>query len=118
VHVAIDDFGTGYSGLDSFRSSPADIVKVDMAFVSDMLRTQEDREIVRSILDLIHRFGKTSVAEGVETSAQLQALREMGCSYAQGYLVGRPMPNQAFPAGQLLFPPADGEVSPDPRPAS
>ncbi|MDQ1245946.1 MAG: hypothetical protein QG597_313 [Actinomycetota bacterium] len=105
VHVAIDDFGTGYSGLDSFRSSPADIVKVDMAFVSDMLRTQSDREIVRSILDLIHRFGKTSVAEGVETTAQLQALREMGCTYAQGYLVGRPMTKEEFPAGQVLFPP-------------
>ena len=105
VHVAIDDFGTGYSGLDSFRSSPADIVKMDMAFVSDMLRTEADREIVRSILDLIHRFGKTSVAEGVETLAQLLALREMGCGYAQGYLVGRPMPREEFPAGQVMFPP-------------
>jgi diguanylate cyclase (GGDEF)-like protein len=106
VHVAIDDFGTGYSGLDAFRSSPADIVKVDMAFVSDMLRTDEDREIVRSMLDLVHRFGKTSVAEGVETLAQLQALREMGCGYAQGYLIGRPMPRDELPAGQVLFPPS------------
>lgn len=104
VHVAIDDFGTGYAGLDSFRSSPADIVKLDMAFVSDMLRTEADREIVRSILDLVHRFGKTSVAEGVETTAQLLALREMGCGYAQGYLVGRAMPREEFPAGQVLFP--------------
>jgi diguanylate cyclase (GGDEF)-like protein len=102
IHVAIDDFGTGYAGLDSFRSLPADIVKIDMTFVSDMLRTPEDRELVRSMIDLIHRFGKKSVAEGVETMEQFQALGEMGCDVVQGYLVGRPMPFDDFPAGGRL----------------
>jgi diguanylate cyclase (GGDEF)-like protein len=102
IHVAIDDFGTGYAGLDSFRSLPADIVKIDMTFISDMLRTPEDRELVRSMIDLIHRFGKRSVAEGVETVEQFQALGEMGCDVIQGYLVGKPMPFEDFPAGGRL----------------
>ena len=99
IHVAIDDFGTGYSGLDSFRSLPADVVKIDMTFVSDMLRSPEDRELVRSMIDLIHRFGKTCVAEGVETPEQFQVLGEMGCDVMQGYLVGKPMGFEEFPAG-------------------
>jgi diguanylate cyclase (GGDEF)-like protein len=102
IHVAIDDFGTGYAGLDSFRSLPADIVKIDMTFISDMLRTPEDRELVRSMVDLIHRFGKKCVAEGVETMEQFQVLGEMGCDVVQGYLVGRPMEFEAFPAGGRL----------------
>ena len=102
IHVAIDDFGTGYAGLDSFRSLPADIVKIDMTFVSDMLRTPEDRELVRSMIDLIHRFGKKSVAEGVESMEQFQVLGELGCEVVQGYLVGRPMPFDEFPAGGRL----------------
>ena len=102
IHVAIDDFGTGYAGLDSFRSLPADIVKIDMTFISDMLRTPEDRELVRSMIDLIHRFGKKCVAEGVETMEQFQVLGEMGCDVVQGYLVGKPMPFDEFPAGGRL----------------
>ena len=102
IHVAIDDFGTGYAGLDSFRSLPADIVKIDMTFISDMLRTPEDRELVRSMIDLVHRFGKKCVAEGVETMEQFQALGEMGCEVVQGYLVGRPMAFDEFPAGGRL----------------
>lgn len=108
MHVAIDDFGTGYAGLDAFRSLPADIVKIDMKFVSDMMRTPEDRELVRSMIDLIHRFGKVCIAEGVETAAQFQALGEMGCDVVQGYLIGRPMPFDEVPAGgRLTRPPRE-----------
>ena len=102
MHVAIDDFGTGYAGLDSFRSVPADIVKVDKSFVDEMMRNDEDFELVRSMLDLIYRFGKKAVAEGVETAEQLAALREMGCEYAQGFYLGRPMPFEDVPAGEVL----------------
>ncbi len=102
MHVAIDDFGTGYAGLDSFRSVPADIVKVDRSFVDEMMRNDEDFELVRSMLDLIYRFGKKAVAEGVETAEQLAALREMGCEYAQGFFLGRPMPFADVPAGEML----------------
>jgi diguanylate cyclase (GGDEF)-like protein len=102
MHVAIDDFGTGYAGLDSFRSVPADIVKVDRSFIDDMLRNDEDYELVRSMLDLVYRFGKLAVAEGVETEEQLVALRAMGCEYGQGFYLSRPVPFEAFPAGQVL----------------
>lgn len=102
LHVAIDDFGTGYAGLDSFRSVPADIVKVDRSFVDEMLRNDEDFELVRSMLDLIYRFGKLAVAEGVETAEQLAALGSMGCEYAQGFLLARPLPFDEFPAGEVL----------------
>ncbi len=102
LHVAIDDFGTGYAGLDSFRSVPADIVKVDRSFVDEMLRNDEDFELVRSMLELIYRFGKLAVAEGVETKEQLDALGSMGCEYAQGFLLARPLPFEEFPAGEVL----------------
>lgn len=102
LHVAIDDFGTGYAGLDSFRSVPADIVKVDRSFIDEMLRNDEDFELVRSMLDLIYRFGKLAVAEGVETKEQLTALGSMGCEYAQGFLLARPLPFDDFPAGEVL----------------
>ena len=75
MHVAIDDFGTGYAGLDSFRSVPADIVKVDRSFVDEMLRNDEDFELVRSMLDLIYRFGKLAVAEGIETRGAARGAR-------------------------------------------
>ena len=102
MHVAIDDFGTGYAGLDSFRSVPADIVKVDRSFVDEMVRNDEDYELVRSMLDLIYRFGKLAVAEGIETEEQLAALRAMGCEYGQGFYLSRPVPFADFPAGQVL----------------
>jgi EAL domain-containing protein (putative c-di-GMP-specific phosphodiesterase class I) len=102
MHVAIDDFGTGYAGLDSFRSVPADLVKVDRSFVDEMLRNDEDYELVRSMLDLIYRFGKLAVAEGIETSEQLAALHGMGCEYGQGYLFSVPVPFDEFPAGEIL----------------
>lgn len=102
MHVAIDDFGTGYAGLDSFRSVPANIVKVDRSFIDEMLRNDEDYELVRSMLDLIYRFGKLAVAEGVEGDDQLQALRAMGCEYAQGFHLSVPVPLDEFPAGEVL----------------
>ena len=67
-----------------------------------MMRNDEDFELVRSMLDLIYRFGKKAVAEGVETAEQLEALREMGCEYAQGFYLGRPMPFEDVPAGEVL----------------
>ena len=103
IHVAIDDFGTGYAGLDSFRSLPADVVKIDMAFITDMLRTADDRELVRSMIELIHRFDKRCVAEGVESVEQFAVLGEMGCDIAQGYVIGRPMPFAEVPAGARVL---------------
>ena len=92
VHVSLDDFGTGYSSLSHLRSLPVDEVKIDRSFVRDMLEDMGDRKIVQSVVGLASAFGLRAVAEGVETQAHVDALRELGCQYAQGYLFARPMP--------------------------
>lgn len=91
VRIAIDDFGTGYSALGRLRELPVDIIKIDRSFVAD-LEEADAAAMVRTLVDLARALRLTSVAEGVETDAQLQILRELGCSAAQGFLLGRPAP--------------------------
>ncbi|MGH8866854.1 MAG: EAL domain-containing protein, partial [Actinomycetes bacterium] len=86
VGIAIDDFGTGYSSLLYLKRFPVDLLKVDRTFVSGLGQSQEDTAITRSIIDLAHSFGISAVAEGIETRAQLDVLRSMGCTYGQGFL--------------------------------
>ena len=102
TRVAIDDFGTGYAGLGLFRALPADIVKIDRSFVTAMLLTDQDRRLVESMIELAHRFGKVAIAEGVETIEQYRALGHMGCEYAQGFLIGRPVVAESMPTGVPL----------------
>jgi len=92
ISVAIDDFGTGYSSLAYLARLPVTTLKVDQAFVKDMLRSTTDEQIVRAIIGLAHQCQLTVVAEGVEDEASLSALLNMGCDHAQGYHIGRPMP--------------------------
>jgi diguanylate cyclase len=92
VRLAIDDFGTGWSSLANLTSLPIHQIKIDRSFVSQMLAGGDDAVIVRSIIDLGHNLGLEVVAEGVEDSATLRALRELGCDHAQGFLVSRPVP--------------------------
>jgi diguanylate cyclase (GGDEF)-like protein len=87
VRIAIDDFGTGHSSLARLRHLPVTELKVDRAFVAEI---EHDDRVTRIILDLAHRLGLRTVAEGVETGEQLAALRALGCDAAQGYLLGRP----------------------------
>jgi diguanylate cyclase len=96
-HVAIDDFGTGYAGLSAFREVPADIVKIDRSFVVDIEARTEDRELLTSLIELVHRFGKTVVAEGVETAEQGRILLSMGCDRVQGYHFSPPVDLAQFP---------------------
>lgn len=91
LRLAMDDFGTGYSSLAQFRRFQFDEIKIDKLFVSHILDHSGDRQIVRSMIELAHGFGMEVVAEGVEDERTLMLLREMGCDYAQGYLIGRPM---------------------------
>ncbi|HEX4520592.1 MAG TPA: EAL domain-containing protein [Gaiellaceae bacterium] len=89
IGIAIDDFGTGYSSLSYLQEFPATSIKVDRAFVS-RLDDGGDTGIVRSILAIGETLGLTTVAEGVETTEQMEVLRDLGCDRAQGFLFGRP----------------------------
>jgi EAL domain-containing protein (putative c-di-GMP-specific phosphodiesterase class I) len=101
VKVALDDFGTGYSNLGHLHKLQFDTVKLDQGFVRQMLHAPRCYAIVNAIVDLVNALDADMVAEGVETDAQLDALREMGCRYAQGYLIGRPVDRAAMIAAQL-----------------
>jgi diguanylate cyclase (GGDEF)-like protein/PAS domain S-box-containing protein len=90
--VAIDDFGTGYASLGVLRDVPADIVKIDRSFVSELSNSARDRKIVEHAIDLAHGLGLVVVAEGVETLAQMAILEELGCDQAQGFAFARPSP--------------------------
>ena len=92
VGFAIDDFGTGYSSLAYLKQLPVQTIKIDRSFVADMLGSESDAAIVRSTIDLARNLGLRIVAEGVETEAMWDALREQGCTLAQGYLISKPAP--------------------------
>lgn len=98
VSFALDDFGTGYSSLAYLRQLPVAVIKIDRSFVAQMLAERSDALIVRAVIDLAHAFGLRCVAEGVETAAHLQMLRQMGCDFGQGFGIARPMPAEAFSA--------------------
>ncbi len=92
VSFAIDDFGTGYSSLSYLHQYPLDTLKIDRAFVSNMDKSDSSRRIVRSVAHLALALEMDIVAEGIEERAQLEALRDMGCQYGQGYYMAKPMP--------------------------
>ena len=87
VRVALDDFGTGYSSLAYLRRFPFDTLKIDRAFVSEVLLRADARAIVHTIAQMAGTLGMRTVSEGVETEAQLAAVRQAGCHEVQGYLV-------------------------------
>jgi EAL domain-containing protein (putative c-di-GMP-specific phosphodiesterase class I) len=92
VHLSVDDFGTGYSSLSYLKKFPVEALKIDRSFVDGLGSEPEDTSIVEAIVTLAHSLGMTAVAEGLETPLQLQALRTLGCDFAQGYLLGTPKP--------------------------
>jgi EAL domain-containing protein (putative c-di-GMP-specific phosphodiesterase class I) len=92
VHVALDDFGTGTSSLAHLVRLPIDVLKLDRAFVSRVDRDRQSRALCESVVTIGRALGLDVVAEGVETPAQLGALRGMGIGFAQGFLLSRPLP--------------------------
>jgi EAL domain-containing protein (putative c-di-GMP-specific phosphodiesterase class I) len=96
LRLAIDDFGTGYSSLAYLKRLPVQTIKIDRSFVSGMCEDPSDATIVRSTVDLGRNLGLAIVAEGVESQEVWDSLRALGCSLAQGYLIGRPMEADAL----------------------
>ncbi len=91
VMIAIDDFGTGYSSLSQLQQLPVDEIKIDRSFVTRMETDRQDAVLVHSIIDLGRNLGLRVTAEGVETENVKDVLAELGCDYAQGFHVGRPV---------------------------
>ncbi|MCC2817783.1 EAL domain-containing protein [Lachnoclostridium pacaense] len=96
--IEMDDFGSGYSSLNMLNKMPLDILKLDMQFIQNETAKPLDQGILRFIMELARWMKLSVVAEGVETSEQLERLREVGCNYVQGYYFGKPMPSQQFEA--------------------
>ncbi len=92
VHIAIDDFGTGYSSLSYLKRWRVDTLKIDRSFVRDLVTDMSDLAIVSAIIAMARHLNIKVVAEGIEGWPQLEKLRQLGCSYAQGYLFARPAP--------------------------
>ena len=100
LRLIIDDFGTGYSSLSYLHRFPVDMLKIDRSFVTRMIDGNENSEIVRTIITLANNLGMDVIAEGVETTGQLERLRELGCAYGQGYHFAWPL--DAAAAAELL----------------
>lgn len=108
VAVAIDDFGTGYSNLSNLKRFHIDKLKIDQSFVFDLAKNQTSRQIVEAVIKMAHSLGMTALAEGVETEAHADLLREMGCDYAQGYFFSHPVAMSELK--KLYLPGVDGKL--------
>jgi diguanylate cyclase (GGDEF)-like protein/PAS domain S-box-containing protein len=95
LSLSLDDFGTGYSSLSRLKRFPLDVLKIDRSFIAGVAANPTDRAIVKATIEMAHAVGLTVVAEGVETRAQEDQLRALGCDLAQGFLYARPQPAQA-----------------------
>ncbi len=92
VRISLDDFGTGYSSLALLKRIPVDELKVDRSFVAGLGLDPQDSPIVSTVIGLAEALGLAAIAEGVETTAQAEELRRIGCVFAQGFYFARPQP--------------------------
>ena len=101
IQMSIDDFGTGYCSLGYLKRFPVNNLKIDRSFVRGVIEEEDDAAIVKTIITLSRNLGLKVVAEGVETNAQLEFLRQQGCEEAQGYYFSRPVPADQLIAWHL-----------------
>jgi EAL domain-containing protein (putative c-di-GMP-specific phosphodiesterase class I) len=92
VFIAIDDFGAGFTSLSYLKTLPAQGLKIDRQFITDLLDNPADEAVVGNVINLAHALGMSSVAEGVETPELWAKLSELGCDEIQGYVLTRPLP--------------------------
>jgi EAL domain-containing protein (putative c-di-GMP-specific phosphodiesterase class I) len=93
VKVALDDFGTGFASLSHLKQFPVDIIKIDRSFINHLQVDEQDGAIVHALIGLASALKLEVVAEGVETTAQRDFLKALGCTTAQGYLFGKAGPS-------------------------
>jgi diguanylate cyclase (GGDEF)-like protein len=98
LEIYLDDFGTGYSSLSYLLDFPFDAVKIDRSFVHNLEDDQRQTEVVRMIIQLAANLNKRAIAEGVETPAELNRLKDLGCDLVQGYLLAKPMDPEVISA--------------------
>jgi EAL domain-containing protein (putative c-di-GMP-specific phosphodiesterase class I) len=103
IRLSIDDFGTGYSSLAYLKQLPVHTIKIDKSFVLTMDEDEGNATIVQSTIDLGHNLGLAVVAEGVETEESYASLGALGCDYAQGYFLSRPLPPEKFSVWMQVF---------------
>jgi c-di-GMP phosphodiesterase Gmr len=97
ANLAMDDFGTGYSNLAYLQKLPIDVLKIDRSFISGLMNDKDKRAIVKTVLSLAHALGMQTTAEGIETIEISSVLKNLGCSFGQGYYFARPLtPSDAF----------------------
>ena len=94
--LSIDDFGTGYSSLNNIKKLPVNILKIDQSFIMDLDDNEENKKLVKMIINLAHTFSLKAIAEGVETESHFEYLKSEGCDYIQGYLESKPIPKDDF----------------------
>jgi EAL domain-containing protein (putative c-di-GMP-specific phosphodiesterase class I) len=96
IKLSIDDFGVGHSSLLYLKNFPISEIKFDKSFITDIEISKEGRSIVKSNIELAHSLNAVTVAEGVESKEVQDLLKEIGCDYAQGYYIAKPMPIDKF----------------------
>ncbi len=92
MKIAIDDFGTGYSSLSYLNNFPSDLLKIDKSFIDQMNLSESSKQYVAMIISIGHTLDLKVISEGVESSDQVETLKDIGCDYIQGYIWGKPMP--------------------------
>ncbi|OLO39253.1 hypothetical protein BTR23_09405 [Alkalihalophilus pseudofirmus] len=96
IQVSVDDFGTGYSSLSYLKLFPIDVLKIDRAFIKDLLENNNDQKLTKSMIEIGHGLSLKVIAEGVETSRHIELLKTMNCDEVQGYYLAKPLTADEF----------------------